>query len=98
MGCLSGFVGETGTLSAEPTFEIPRHKIVVAEVGIGSANAVNLLDLAWRSRLVGIQAPAAFQESLATQNLVQACDASRKIVSRIEESGIRICDFSGTGE
>jgi hypothetical protein len=28
------FEGEPGTVSAEPACEIPRHKIVVAEVGI----------------------------------------------------------------
>ena len=61
-------------------------------------NAVDLRGLAGRQVLPGIEALAAGQEALATQDLVEARDASGKPVARVEERGVGVGELMPEGE
>lgn len=73
-------------------------ELIVAEVRIVSADAVNLFHLSGRQSFVRIETPAAREQPLSPQNLVQTRDAAREIVPRIEERRIRVSHFSRTRE
>jgi hypothetical protein len=59
-------------------------------VRIGPEDAVDLRGLPRGEILVRVEAVAARQEALSPQDLVQARDAPRKAVPRVEERGIRV--------
>ena len=60
-------------------------------------HAIDLLALAGRKLLLRIKTPAALEQSLAPQNLVNAWDASVKMVRGIEDGGIGVGDLLGQG-
>src|ERR1700730_16026166 len=65
---------------------------------IEPAHAVNFLALTRRKIVVRIETPASFENSLATQNLVDPGNASAKLVGGIEERGVRVRDLLSEGE
>src|ERR1700730_18112074 len=65
---------------------------------IEPAHAVNFLALTRGKILVRIETPASFDNSLATQDLVDPGNASAKLVGRIEERGVRVRDLLSEGE
>src|ERR1700730_4085340 len=65
---------------------------------IEPAHAVNFLALTRGKILVRIEPPASFDNSLATQDLVDPGNASAKLVGGIEERGVRVRDLLSEGE
>jgi hypothetical protein len=55
---------------------MPGHERIIVEVRIGPPNSVDLLGLAWSKGFLRIEAPSPFQQSLATQHLVDSGDAA----------------------
>src|SRR5262245_12928251 len=80
-------------LLAHPSIEIFAHEIIVVQLRIAVIDAINLFHLPGRKIFTRVEAPAARQQSLSTQNLVQAGDATGEIVLRVEQRGVRISDF-----
>lgn len=68
-------------------------EIIIAEMRVGGADAINLRKLAGAERLVLVETPEAFEEALAAEDFVEAGDAARKTVRGIEEGGIAVGDF-----
>lgn len=66
----------------------------VTEVRIFSADAVNFCHLARRQIFVRIETPAAHEQALSSQDLVEARNAACEIVARIKECCICVSHFS----
>ena len=81
-------------VSTQPAGQILRDEIIVIEVRVAVIDAINLFHLSGRQFFARIETPAACQQTLPPQNLVQAGDAPGKIVRRVEQHGIRVGDFS----
>ena len=60
------------------------HEVVVRQIPIAERYPVDFLKLSLRKILGGIETPAAREEALPTQDLVQACDAAGKTVANVE--------------
>ena len=71
---------------------------VVVEVRVGGVDAGNFFGLAGAERFVGIEAPDAFEESLAAENFVEAGDAARKMIGGVEKGGVGVGDFDALAE
>ena len=69
------------------------HEVIVVEMRIGLINSINLARLAGTEPFVFIETPDALQQTLASQHLVNAGDATMKTIGRVEERGIAVCDF-----
>ena len=57
---------------------------------IGGADAVDLLHLAGSERFVRIEAPDAFEQALAAQDLVAAADHAVEVVGDIEDRRVAV--------
>jgi hypothetical protein len=55
---------------AQPFIKVILNELVVGEMRIGTANSIDLLNLARRKSFVRIEAPSSFEQSLTPQNLV----------------------------
>src|SRR5712692_3588480 len=62
---------------------------------VGSAHAIDFLTLTRRQFLLWIKTPASFEQALTPQNLMDARNASPKIMRRIEDGRVCICDLLG---
>ncbi len=71
---------------------------IILQMRIRSAHAVDFFHLAWGKFLVGIKTPAAFQQTLTPQDLMYARNTSTKLVSGIEDRGVRIGNLLGECE
>src|SRR5579872_5478566 len=78
---------------SQPLVEVAGDEGVIVQVGIATIDAVDFLALTAAEDLVAVQAPGAFEQALAAEDLVQARDAARVAVGSIEESGIGIGDL-----
>ena len=85
-------------LLAQPFFAVFADEGIVIQVRVGGVDAVDLGGLARGKRFLGIQAPGAGKQSLATQDLVNAGNTAGKGVGGIEERGIAVGDGGGAGE
>ena len=70
-----------------------RDEVVISQMRIGAADAVDLLVLAVPERLVRIEAPCPFQQALAAQDFVDAGNATGETIGGVEERGIRVGQF-----
>src|ERR1035438_1225776 len=84
--------------SAQPIVDVRAHEFVVGQLRIERAHAVDLLGLAGRKLLLRIEAPAAGQQTLAAQNLVDAGNASAELVRGVEQRGVGIGQPGGQRE
>src|SRR5688500_10420027 len=75
-------------LTAEPFVTPLFDERVVAEVRVGRVNSVDFFVLTRAQALIRVQAPDAFEQSLAAQHLVQSGDAPGKTVGGVEEGGV----------
>jgi hypothetical protein len=66
---------------------------VVAQVGVGGVDAVDFFALAGGEGFVFVEAPDAFEEALAAEDLVEAGDAAGESVGGVEEGGIGVGDL-----
>src|SRR5215470_5428725 len=65
---------------AKPVIQVLLYESIVLEVRVCPRDAVDFFHLSGRKLFVRIEAPAAFQQSLPTKNLVNARDAAMKVV------------------
>jgi hypothetical protein len=65
-------------LLSEPVIEVFADEGVVGKMGIRAGDAVDLFYLTWGEVFVGIEAPAAGEQALAPQDLVDPGDAPAK--------------------
>ena len=65
-------------------------EFIVVQVRIRAMDAVNLLGLARRERLVWIEAPSVFQQALPTEHFVDARDAAGEAIRGVEEGGVAV--------
>ena len=84
--------------SPQPFIEMLGDEIIIAEVRVGGAHAINLRKLAGAERFVFIEAPDAFEKALAAEDFVQAGDAACKAVRSVEEGGVAVGDFDAEAE
>ena len=82
----------------QPLVEVFANEVVVVQMRIGAIDAVDLFRLARAERFVGIEAPDAFEESLAAENFVEAGDAARKMIGGVEKGGVGVGDFDALAE
>src|SRR6476646_6388017 len=66
--------------SGKPPLTILRNKRIIREIGVFAANSVDLVTLPGTEPFIGVQAPNAFQQSLATKNLVTARNTAAKSI------------------
>src|SRR5262245_15376753 len=90
-----GPTGFTHRLSgAEPSVEVRPNELVVGQVRVGAADAVDRLGLAVAEALVRVQAPRPCKQSLAAEYLVNPGDADSKPVGRVEDRRICVREFA----
>src|SRR5262245_363127 len=85
--------GRAAMLLTHPPVEIFPHELIVVHLRIAVIDAINLFHLPGRKVFARVETPAARQQSLSPQNLVQAGDAAGEIVLRVEQRGVRVGDF-----
>ena len=78
---------------AKPFIKVLLYECVILKMRIGSADAIEFLALTGREFLVRIETPAPFEQALTPQYLMNARNASVKIVRGIEDGAIRIRDL-----
>ena len=66
------------------------HEIVIDEMGISTAHAIDLFELPRGQFLIGVKTPASLKESLAAQDLMYTRDAAVKMMRRIKQGSVRI--------
>src|ERR1700719_539411 len=81
--------------SAKPFIKVLLYKCVILQMRVRLANTIDFRTLPRRKFFVGIKTPTPFEQALAPQNLMNTGNASSKIVNRIEDSCIRVCDLLG---
>ena len=69
------------------------HERIVVEVRIGGADAVDLLALSGSQRLLRVETPDAFEQSLPAQDLVAAGDHALETVGRVEDRRVAVGDL-----
>src|SRR5688572_33051555 len=82
-----------GSPLPEPLVAVLRDELVVVQVRVRAVDAVDLLRLPGTHRLMRVEAPGAFQQSLSAQDLVDAGDAAVEVVGAVEERGVAVGDF-----
>src|ERR1017187_3363495 len=65
---------------------------------VGFAHAIDLRTLPLGKFLVRIETPASFEQALTPQYLMDAWNAPSKMMGRIKDGGIRICDLLRQGQ
>src|SRR5205814_6273023 len=79
--------------SRQPSMQIGAHERIVVEVRIGGADAVDLLALSGSQRLLRVETPDAFEQSLPAQDLVAAGDHALETVGRVEDRRVAVGDL-----
>jgi len=69
------------------------NKIIVIQMRIGPKHPADLFLLAWAERLPGIQAPDSFEQTLPSQDLMHAGDATGEVVCGVEKRGVAVGYF-----
>ena len=84
--------------SPQPLVPMLGHKGIIVEMGIGGIDAVDLFALAGAEGFVFVEAPEAFEQSLAAQDFVKPGDAAGETIRGIEEGGVAVGDFDGASQ
>src|SRR5262249_61149727 len=74
--CTAGVPQVPRSITVHPPVQVIAHELVVGQVRVSPADAVDLLGLAGAERLVRVQAPVPLQKPLPAQDLVDAGDAA----------------------
>ena len=69
------------------------HKRIIVQVRIRGIHAVDLLHLPTAERLMFVETPEAFEQTLAAEDFVEAGDAAVVGVGGVEEGGVAVGDF-----
>src|ERR1700722_4064615 len=86
------------TVLAKPFIKMLLYECVVLQMRIRPRHAIHLFALAGRKFLLGVETPTPFEQSLAAQDFMDAGDASAKIVTGIEDGGVRVRDLLSEGQ
>jgi hypothetical protein len=78
--------------SGKPARAILRNKRIIREIRVFAANPVDLVTLPGTEPFIGVQAPNAFQQSLATKDLVTARNTAAKSIGDIEKGRVAVRD------
>src|SRR5260221_13860469 len=68
-------------------------ELVIGQVGVGGADSGDFFGLTGGEGFVFVEAPDAFEQSLAAEDFVEACDAAFEGVGGVEEGGVGIGDL-----
>ena len=82
-------------LRTEPTVEMASHEVIIVQMRISGIDAIDFLKLTRAKSHVGIETPDALEQTLASQDFVEASDAAGKPVAGVEKCGIGIGNFYG---
>lgn len=74
----------------QPLREVLSHEIAVEPIGISPHHAIDFFGLAGAEGLARVETPDAGQQSLASQDFVNAGNAAGKIVGGIEQRGVDV--------
>src|SRR5215813_14534473 len=85
--------GRATMLLTQPPIEIFAHELIVVQMWIAGADAINLFHLPRREVLARVETPAARHQPLPPQNFVQSGDAPGELIPGVEERGVRVSDF-----
>src|ERR1041385_1787655 len=69
------------------------HKLVVGQLRIGSAYALNFHALSRTEFLMRVQAPNAFEQPLSAQHLMNSGNTAGKPIRSVENGGVGVCEF-----
>jgi hypothetical protein len=84
------------TKLAQPLSQVRGDKLIIMQMRILNIEAVEFRQLPRRKVFARIKAPAAREQTLPPQNLVQPRDAAGEIMRRIKERRIRVGHFRRT--
>jgi hypothetical protein len=79
--------------SGQPPIEVLSDKFIITQVPIIAADAVDFHRLAGAERFVGIEAPDAFKQSLATEDFMDSGDTAMEIVGGVEQGRVGVGDL-----
>src|SRR3984957_1516693 len=88
----------TTRVLAKPFIQMLLYEGIILQMRIRLAHAVDFFYLSRREFLMRIKTPASFEQTLAPQNLVNAGNASVKLVYGIEDRRVRVGNLLGKGE
>src|SRR5437588_10792926 len=74
----------------QPLVPMTGDKVVVDQIGIVAADAVDLLRLAGAEGLLGREAPEALEQALSAQDLVDPGDASAEMIGGVEDRRVGV--------
>lgn len=66
------------------------NEFVVDQMRVIAADAIDLLRLARRERLVRVEAAGRAQQALAVEHVLDAGDAAGEVVGRVEQGGVAV--------
>jgi len=82
----------------KPAVFVGGYEVVVGEVGISLADAIDFLGLARREDFFAFQRPDALQQPLAPQDFVHAGNTAGEGMGRVEKGGIGVGNLGGERE
>jgi hypothetical protein len=74
------------------------HEVVIVQMGISTVNTIDFFALVRTQAVSGIETPDSFKQPLTPKHFVEAGDAARKSISRIEQGRVRVGDFNGASQ
>jgi len=74
------------------------NEIVILQMWVGAANAIELITLSGAELLVWIETPDSFEQALSAQDFMNASDAAGESIRDIENRGVCVSDFDGEPE
>ena len=93
-----GAPGSAPSYIGKPTVFVFLDELVVIPAPVGRRHAVDLLGLPGEQRLFWIEAPGAFDQSLAPKHLQDSRDAAPEAVGGVEERSVRVGHFDRRGQ
>src|SRR5579871_6259618 len=88
----------TRNLSSKPRVSMLLYECVVIELGVSESDAIDLLGLAGSERLVRVEAPRSFEETLPSQHFVNARDAATEPVRGVEDRRVGVSPHRGLAD
>ncbi len=85
-------------LACKPFIAMTRHELVISQMRISAAHAIDFFALSGAESFGGIEAPDAFEQPLPPQDVVNPGDAARVLVCRIEKGGVCVRDLVGAAK
>jgi hypothetical protein len=81
------------TLAIKPSGQVTFDKIIIDQVRISLADSGEFFGLSSAKCLMGVEAPDAFEQTLAAQDFMAPGNAPGKFMGHIEQGAVAIGDF-----